>query len=161
MLCCRFIFQGKFNRTVCIPSIYCSWMVATYQKLLYISTMGRLLYMAGTIEITSAVNLETCTAILIKEWIKRYKKVFKIDIDFKDCDCEKIKEMILKWGYERTFIKTMSTVRFYPDKWRNEMYKWLSVNQVYTWIGYEMWMIYKNKEFTVRIVRPNGVVTNL
>lgn len=114
-----------------------------------------------TVELMNDVDIEICVALLMKEWGKRYKRVFKFEYNYNSGDSDRIKKMVKKWGYERTFISMMGAVRLYPEVWRSDKFKWLSINQVYTWIGYEVWRMYKNKEFTVRIVRPNGVVTEL
>lgn len=62
--------------------------------------------------------------------------------------------MIRTWGYAETFIVITGAIRFYPDVWRNERFKWLSVNQVYTWIGAEAWKMYENKEYKVKVTYP-------
>ncbi|WP_010530925.1 hypothetical protein [Lentibacillus jeotgali] len=100
------------------------------------------------------VDLDIAVALLQKEWQKRYKKVFKIKFDFRFGNSDKIKEMVYRWGYDKTFIIIAGAIRFYPEKWQTEQFKFLSVNQVYTWIGWEVWKMYKNKEFTAQIQRP-------
>jgi hypothetical protein len=102
----------------------------------------------------SNIDLEICTAFLMKEWVKRYKRTFKIDFNFKLGDEERIKQMIKTWGYKETFIVIVGAIRFYPEVWRSKQFHWLSVNQVYTWIGREVWKMYENKEFRVRVVYP-------
>lgn len=102
----------------------------------------------------NGVDLDIAVAIIMKEWGKRYKKVFKIDFKFKSGDYKLIEDMIYKWGYDRTFITTVGAIRFYPEKWRNPEFKWLTVNQVYTWIGKKVWEMYLNKEFRVKVDRP-------
>ncbi|BDG37248.1 hypothetical protein [Saccharococcus caldoxylosilyticus] len=105
-------------------------------------------------EVLSDIDLEICTAVLMKEWVKRYKRVFKIDFNFREHDVDRIKDMVRKWGYEKTYICMAGAIRFYPEKWRTKQFKWLTVNQVYTWIGEEVWKMYQNNEFKVRIVKP-------
>lgn len=100
------------------------------------------------------IDLEISSALLMKEWQKCYKRVFKVDFDFKSGDVEKIKEMVSIWGYDKTYISMMGAIRFYHEKWHSNQFKWLTVNQVYSWIGEKVWRMYQEKEFTVRITRP-------
>jgi hypothetical protein len=106
------------------------------------------------VEIKEDVDLRICSALLMKEWVKRYKKVFKIDFDFKLGDEQMIQDMVRRWGYERTFVCITGAIRFYPELWQSDKFKWLTVNQVYTWIGEEVWKKYLNKEFKVRVIKP-------
>jgi hypothetical protein len=106
------------------------------------------------LEVMTEIDIEICTAYLLKEWGKRYRKMFNFDYSFKGDEVEKIKQMVQCLGYETTFICLMGSIRFYNDYWRTENYKWLSVNQVHKWIGEEVFQMYENKEFKVKITYP-------
>ena len=79
------------------------------------------------------IDLEICTAYLMKEWTKRYKRVFKVDFNFRLGDADRIKDMIRYTDYETAYIAIAGSIKLYPEKFRTEKFRWLSVNQVYTW----------------------------
>lgn len=107
-----------------------------------------------TLKPDNEIDLEICTAYLMKEWTKRYKRVFKIDYTFRVGDSEKIKDMIRYTDYNTAFIALFGAIRLYPEKWKSGKYKWLSVNQVYMWIGEEIIKMYQNKEFKIKVTYP-------
>lgn len=108
-----------------------------------------------TFKPASEIDLEICTAYLMKEWVKRYKRKYKIDYNFKADSSDKIKDMIRYTDYETAFIALFGAIKFYEDKWKNNKFKWLSVNQVYSWIGEEVIQMHQNKEFNIKVKYPN------
>ncbi|MGM0835420.1 MAG: hypothetical protein ACQEV7_04640 [Bacillota bacterium] len=105
-------------------------------------------------QVLSEIDLEICGSLLMMEWGKRYKRVFKFEYGLKIGDTNRIKAMVRKWGYDKTFICLAGAIRYYPEVWKSDKFKWLTINQVFTWIGEEVWNRYLNKEFKVKIVRP-------
>ncbi|OIJ12960.1 hypothetical protein BKP35_10395 [Anaerobacillus arseniciselenatis] len=99
----------------------------------------------------SKIDVEIATCAIMKHFKQRYKREFKFEYDLKQGDELRINEMIYRWGYKRAMIACLGAIYFYKKKWKSDKFKWLSINQVFTFIGEGVLEMYDNKEYKPKI----------